>query len=309
MAKRTDPTVGHFVLALMVHVAIVSIFSVRGCEREVLSIKGGPAPVQAIAFTDPEQIKDWEKILRDPHFLRKEKQRAELEKKQARQKKDQERLREEKQKEQKELQKKIEANRRLKEKRRIDREKERESQMILKRQRAAKKKAEEAHKKQVAKQKAEAAKRRMEQQRKKAEAAAVKRKELNKIKRREAALAKQAKLEQQKEMEAERLGLKNAENTDYSDELSRYISDITATIAGNWTKPPNLPPDSECDISIQQTPTGLVISYRVTGGAGCGSRFMLSVNQAMERTTRLPRAPVKEVFDRVVIVKFKANDN
>lgn len=308
MARRTDPTITHFILALTVHVAIVAIFAVRWYDREIPAVKGGPAPVRAIAFTDPKQIKEWENILRDPHFLQKEKQREELRKKQAQQRKEQERMREKKQQEQKELQKKIEANRRLKEQMRIKREKERETKMLLERQRAAKKKAEEARKKQEAKKQAEAAKRRQEEMRKKAEAAAKKRKELEKLKKREEALARKAKLEEQKAMEAERLGLKNAESNDYSNELANYISAIQAAIKSNWIKPPNLPPKSKCEIYINQSTTGLVISHRVTGGANCDGRFMLSVNQAMERTKYLPRAPVQEVFDRDIHVIFEADE-
>ena len=67
--------------------------------------------------------------------------------------------------------------------------------------------------------------------------------------------------------------------------------------------------NSECEIFIKQTSSGLVISHKVTGGKDCGSRFNLSVKQAMELTKRLPKPKVQAIFNSEIEVTFKASEN
>jgi len=310
MAREQQNSIPFYILSVVVHLLVVAVFVFRFTNVAPLpAVKGGVEPIRAIVFTDQKQIKHWENLLKDPHFLQKEKARELLRKKQARQKKEQERLREKKQKKKKEKSKNIAKNKRIKERKKIEREKQRKTNMLLKKKKAARKKKADAKRKQVAQKKAKADKIRKERRRKKQKEAAVKRKKTAKIKRAETRVAKKIADQQKAEMDAERRGLKNAENSDYSNELAEYISAITAKISGNWSKPHNLPNNSECEIFIKQTRTGLVISHEIRGGTNCGSRFSDSVREAMKVTKKLPPAPRPEVWDSEVKVYFKASEN
>ncbi len=313
MARETQRTTISVLLALAVHILVVGIIVIRFVNvQDIEAPKGGPAPVQAFAITSNEQIKHWEKILKDPKLLQREKLQAELQRLDQKHKKDQKRAREEEQKKKNEKTKLKAKNKRIKERRKVEAEKKRVDDMRIKKQKARQKKAEQARKVQKAQEKAVADKLRKAERKKKQKAAAQVRKERNKKLKKTRALerAEQIKVARanKKAMEAERLGLKNATANDFSDEKSRYIIAITNAIKGNWTKPPNMPPDVTCNILIKQTITGYVLNFNVRPSVGCNSRFLDSVKVAMKRTKKLPKAPVKEVFEKELDVTFDSND-
>ena len=84
----------------------------------------------------------------------------------------------------------------------------------------------------------------------------------------------------------------------------QYVEAIRQKITRNWRRPSKLSADVSCDLSVNQLPTGDVISVR-SGDCSGNTLFKKSVEDAVWRASPLPLPPEIELFDRNIQLTFK----
>jgi colicin import membrane protein len=90
-----------------------------------------------------------------------------------------------------------------------------------------------------------------------------------------------------------------------SDEMARWLAQITARIERAWNKPPSAQPGIECIVRVTQVPGGEVTSVRVESCTGGDAALRESVETAVYRASPLPPPSNPALFDRNLIITFK----
>ncbi len=328
-------------LSIFLHVSIVVFFSIQWKEKpQSIKVSLHDEQINKIDEIKTPKLEPMQTFAVDSSRVQakldklKAEQEAKLE-----EQKQLKQLTEKERKRLKELQKKQEAEKAKAEKakklaaeQKRKAEAERKKVAEAKRLAAAEKKKAEAEKKkaEAAKLAAQEAEKKRLQEKKKADLAEKKRKEEEKKKQQlEKELAKKAeekkalekaaaeakKQKQKQEAEAE-LQKKLAEEAAAQRAAQKkkqllslretYISSITAKVKDNWRTPARISPNAQCDLKITQSPSGNITSVKVLNCNKEATRqFQQAAEKAVYRSEPLPKPPVKELFERVIIFEFK----
>jgi colicin import membrane protein len=111
--------------------------------------------------------------------------------------------------------------------------------------------------------------------------------------------AREAELRRSLEAEERATALQN------SDEMARWLAQITARIERAWNKPPSAQAGIECIVRVTQVPGGEVTSVRVESCTGGDAALRESVETAVYRASPLPPPSNPALFDRNLIITFK----
>jgi colicin import membrane protein len=111
--------------------------------------------------------------------------------------------------------------------------------------------------------------------------------------------AREAELRRSLEAEERATALQN------SDEMARWLAQITARIERAWNKPPSAQPGIECIVRVTQVPGGEVTSVRVESCTGGDAALRESVETAVYRASPLPTPSNPALFDRNLTITFK----
>jgi len=321
-------------LSIILHIGIVTFFSMKWSETETLKVTlQGDEESEIKEIRQVAQIEPMQTFAVDSTQVQ-----AKLEKIKAEQearRKEQEMLKQLTEKEKarlKELQKEQEAEKRKAEK--AKKQAEAEKKKIAEAKRLAdaeKKKADEARKKaaeakkaaaeaeklsKAEKEKAKLAeKQRLEEEKKKQQLE----KELASKAEEKAALEKAAaeakrKKEQeeaeaalQRQLDEEAAAQRAAQKRKQLQSLKEtYISSITAKVKDNWRTPARISPNAQCDLKITQSPKGNITSVKVLNCNKEATRqFQQAAEKAVYRAEPLPAPPVPELFEREITFEFK----
>jgi len=85
-----------------------------------------------------------------------------------------------------------------------------------------------------------------------------------------------------------------------------YRQALIGAIRRNWTQPDNIPPDQICKIVIRQIPGGQVIDAQVDPSCPYDEAGRRSVEAAVLKAQPLPYAGFESVFNRTLILSFRA---
>jgi colicin import membrane protein len=146
---------------------------------------------------------------------------------------------------------------------------------------------------------------------KKAEEQARRKKELAEQKEREdqakRELQEQARIEEEMRREAMRRDLEREQNaraaTERELKTAQWIDTLSRHIAKNWVRPSSTVTDFECQVRVQQLPDGQVTFARIVKSCG-NSPLDKSVEDAVFRSSPLPRPTDPSIFDRDLVITF-----
>ena len=87
-----------------------------------------------------------------------------------------------------------------------------------------------------------------------------------------------------------------------------YRQALMEKIRDNWTRPDNVPPGQACKIVIRQIPGGTVIDAQVDPSCPYDEAGRRSVEAAVLKAQPLPYQGFESVFNRTLILNFRAED-
>jgi len=90
--------------------------------------------------------------------------------------------------------------------------------------------------------------------------------------------------------------------------LARYVAAIQNAILGQWRRPESIPLGQTCRLTINQIPSGQVISVQFTSSCPYDQVGRDSVERAILRASPLPYRGFENVFDRTLNFNFQAQD-
>jgi colicin import membrane protein len=275
----------HLVAAVTLHVLLLALL-VGGVQ---CSIKPHAPTVINAVLLDPSRAEQARRQ-RDEKKSAEQRRQAEADRKRREQEAQQKRVAEQKAAEQKKAEQQKRAQVEAEARKKKDAEALQQKQLAEKR--AADQKAAEQKK-------AEEAARRKREADEKAEQAAAARRDAAEQARvqqamQEEALKREADLEQRARAESER----EARQSEWGAQLTEHIR-------RNVRWPPNTPDDYACQVSMQLLPDGTVTSAKIV--KSCGSAPLdRAVEDAVYRSSPMPRPADPGVFDRDVLINFNA---
>lgn len=89
---------------------------------------------------------------------------------------------------------------------------------------------------------------------------------------------------------------------------ARYSQALIEKIRSNWVRPDNVSPDQICKIVIRQIPNGTVIDVQVDPSCPYDEVGRRSVEAAVLKAQPLPYQGFEAVFNRTLILKFRADE-
>ena len=188
-------------------------------------------------------------------------------------------------------------------KKKIDKQKKikREADKARKKLEAEKKKLIAFKKKQEKeKKKAEAEKKKKAAEKKRLEKEAKERRQQE-----EADLKKKMEEEERREAQREEEERLAAEHNEALKSLRlQYVRLIEQKVTKNWLRPATTTPDMSCEVLVNQTPLGDVVSVKLQD---CSNNqvFQRSIERAVRKASPLPSPPSPEVFEREVHFTFR----
>lgn len=141
--------------------------------------------------------------------------------------------------------------------------------------------------------------------------------QLAEIRRRRAAAARDARLAQQRlEQLTARASGGAAEESARADAAAsgagdddlrgRYAAALQEAIRGKWTRPDSIPSGAPCRLVIRQLPGGEVVDAQVSSPCAYDEQGRRSIEAAVLKAQPLPYAGFESVFNRTLILNFKA---
>lgn len=142
--------------------------------------------------------------------------------------------------------------------------------------------------------------------------------QLAEIRRKRAAAARDARLAQERlaQLNAARTGgaAEEAARSDAAasgagnDDLKgRYAAALQEAIRAKWTRPESIPPGALCRLVIRQLPGGEVVDAQVSSPCVYDEQGRRSVEAAVLKAQPLPYAGFEDVFQRTLILNFRAD--
>ncbi|RKZ36615.1 MAG: cell envelope integrity protein TolA [Gammaproteobacteria bacterium] len=212
--------------------------------------------------------------------------------------------------------KKAKANRKKEQKRLSQIQKKRKQE---KSKAAREKKAEQQRLDKIKKEKAALTKTRREEEKRLAVVKAQKQRELEKKRKAEAERkrveeekrrAEEKRLAErdlQKQLAAEQPALDRRRQAVQDRRRDEYTASIHDKVKRNWRVPIGVPSNLKCTVRVEQIPGGEVIRVVVTKSSG-NVAFDRSVENAVYRSTPLPKPKDPAIFDRVILFTFDPED-
>jgi colicin import membrane protein len=148
-------------------------------------------------------------------------------------------------------------------------------------------------------------------------------KQLDDIRKRRAAAAREAELAEQKleqianaragraSEDAARADAGMAAPGDNGDDAglkARYAAALRAAIQAKWTRPDSVPPDAICRLTIRQLPGGEVMDVKVSSPCAYDEPGRRSIEAAVLKAQPLPYEGFESVFQRTLILNFRAGE-
>ncbi|MBN7138359.1 hypothetical protein A7A76_04545 [Lysobacter enzymogenes] len=90
--------------------------------------------------------------------------------------------------------------------------------------------------------------------------------------------------------------------------LARYQAALQSAIKNKWTRPDSVPLGAACRLNIRQLPGGQVIAVEVVEPCAYDEAGRRSVEAAVLKAQPLPYAGFESVFQRSLILNFRAED-
>ncbi|TCZ80584.1 hypothetical protein EYQ95_24525 [Lysobacter sp. N42] len=142
--------------------------------------------------------------------------------------------------------------------------------------------------------------------------------QLGEIRRRRAAAARDARLAQERleQLNAARPGSAAEESARSdaaasgagdSDLKGRYAAALQEAIRAKWTRPESIPAGALCRLVIRQLPGGEVVDAQVSSPCVYDEQGRRSVEAAVLKAQPLPYAGFESVFQRTLILNFRAD--
>lgn len=197
---------------------------------------------------------------------------------------------------QREAQARVERERQVEQQRRLQEEQRRraEEEQLRARQEELRRREAEAEKQR----RAEAERKRAEEIKRKQAEEARKRREAEEAR---AQAAREEELRRQLEAEEELMQARGGSA------MSQYAALIKQHVERHWNRPPSTRPDLECEVRVNQAPGGMVVSAQVTRCNG-DSAVRQSIEAAVMRASPLPQPSDSRLFERTLLLLFKAED-
>lgn len=197
---------------------------------------------------------------------------------------------------QQEAQRRAERERQAEQQRRLEEEQRRqaEEQQLRQRQEEQRRREAEAEKRRAA-----------EAERKRAEE--IKRKQEEDAKKRRAAEEARAQAAREEELRRQLAAEEELMEARGSSAMSAYAALIKQHVERRWIKPPSTRADLECEVRVVQAPGGAVLSAEVTRCNG-DSAVKQSIETAVMRSSPLPPPSDPRLFERTLLLVFKAED-
>jgi len=89
---------------------------------------------------------------------------------------------------------------------------------------------------------------------------------------------------------------------------ARYASALQAAIVAKWTRPDSIPAGAVCRLVIRQLPGGEVMDVEVSSPCAYDEAGRRSIEKAVLKAEPLPYAGFEVVFQRTLILNFRAED-
>lgn len=89
---------------------------------------------------------------------------------------------------------------------------------------------------------------------------------------------------------------------------ARYASALQAAIVAKWTRPDSIPAGAVCRLVIRQLPGGDVMDVEVSSPCAYDEQGRRSIEAAVLKAQPLPYAGFEAVFQRHLILNFRAED-
>lgn len=282
--------------ALLLHVFFAGIFGLtliqmsRNTPQPQLAIQA--VVVDQSMLAEPSRERERERA-REQERLRQEREKAlaaEREKAQAEQRRLEEQV------VRQEAEQRAERERQAEQQRRVEEEQRRqaEEQQLRVRQEEQRRREAEAEKQRVA-----------EAERKRAEE--IKRKQEEDAKKRRAAEEARAQAAREEELRRQLAAEEEIMEARGSSAMSQYAALIKQHVERRWTKPPSTRADLDCEVRVAQAPGGAVLSAQVTRCNG-DSAVRQSIENAVMRSSPLPQPSDPRLFERTLLLQFKAED-
>ncbi|MET4727690.1 colicin import membrane protein [Lysobacter enzymogenes] len=90
--------------------------------------------------------------------------------------------------------------------------------------------------------------------------------------------------------------------------LARYQAALQSAITSKWTRPDSVPLGAACRLNIRQLPGGQVIAVDVVDPCSYDEAGRRSIEAAVRKAQPLPYAGFESVFQRSLILNFRAED-
>jgi len=143
-------------------------------------------------------------------------------------------------------------------------------------------------------------------------------KQLDDIRKRRAAAAREATLAEQKleQIASARAGRasEDAARADAGNNgvdaglAARYAAALQAAIVAKWTRPDSIPAGAVCRLKIRQLPGGEVMDVEVSSPCAYDEQGRRSIEAAVLKAQPLPYQGFEAVFQRTLILNFRAED-
>ena len=147
---------------------------------------------------------------------------------------------------------------------------------------------------------------------------AERQKQLDDIRKRRAAAAREATLAEQKleQIASARAGRasEDAARADAGNNgvdaglAARYAAALQAAIVAKWTRPDSIPAGAVCRLKIRQLPGGEVMDVEVSSPCAYDEQGRRSIEAAVLKAQPLPYQGFEAVFQRTLILNFRAED-
>lgn len=89
---------------------------------------------------------------------------------------------------------------------------------------------------------------------------------------------------------------------------ARYASALQAAIVAKWIRPESIPTGAVCRLVIRQLPGGAVMDVEVSSPCAYDEAGRSSIEKAVLKAEPLPYAGFEAVFERTLILNFRAED-
>lgn len=278
--------------ALLLHVLFAAVFGLTMIQLS----RNAPQPqlaIQAVVVDQSALAKPTQDRAREQERLRREREQA-LAAEREKALEEQRRLEEEVVRQ--EAERRAERERQAEQQRRVEEERRRqaEEQQLRQRQEEQRRREAEAEKRRLA-----------EAERKRAEE--IKRKQEEEAKKRRAAEEARAQAAREEELRRQLAAEEELMEARGSSAMSQYAALIKQHVERRWIKPPSTRPDLDCEVRVSQAPGGTVLSAQVTRCNG-DSAVRQSIETAVMRSSPLPQPSDPRLFERTLLLQFKAED-